>query len=213
MNDSAALAELLGALREYEYGLAPGTLSLAPHAPSRHDDVLLLLHESERLSQSLARSASSPPQSRASGGLAYYSARPADARSPPRVLSRSSSANLTRLAATASATRHEPYPREPDPTSRTEAAKLALKLCLLEGIWCIVRPTDTGFQLLSIEPAAHCDTNTLASSKRYCGAVFESMDALLNSLSPRYRDKFHARLFRRLQLIATHDNSLGDEPG
>lgn len=56
---------------------------------------------------------------------------------------------------------------------------------LLELLDCTILYSNRGFTLL-MDGSAHNND------------IFESMDSLLNAVSPRYRDAFHATLFTKL---------------
>ncbi|KAH6570217.1 hypothetical protein BASA50_011328 [Batrachochytrium salamandrivorans] len=92
---------------------------------------------------------------------------------------------------------------------------LIIKLCLLEGVWCTVQLVASGFKLDSAEPISPpiSSVSELGLSRpvqppgqtiyeqvgKHVAMIFESMDSLLNTISPKYRDCFHEHLSRRLQ--------------
>ncbi|KAI8809582.1 hypothetical protein BJ742DRAFT_771057 [Cladochytrium replicatum] len=84
----------------------------------------------------------------------------------------------------------------------------AVKMCLHEGIWITIYLETSGFTLHSCESAQGetTDTAALTTAEANLGRTFESIDALLNVLSPKYRKRFHEKLFAKLAEISQGEN-------
>ncbi|KAI8929085.1 hypothetical protein BC831DRAFT_433938 [Entophlyctis helioformis] len=104
-----------------------------------------------------------------------------------------------------------------DPAAALRAARAppALRFCLLEDIWCTVKLQANGFQLASADADADVDAAgtkaAMAAIQPHVQTTFESMDALLNTISPLYRDRFQSRLADRLASLAAARDADSDD--
>ncbi|KAJ3262471.1 hypothetical protein HK104_006739, partial [Borealophlyctis nickersoniae] len=55
------------------------------------------------------------------------------------------------------------------------------------------------------------DTEAAKAVQEYVNKPFESMDALLNTTSPLYRDRFQKKLFDRLAELAADRSEQGED--
>ncbi|KAJ3093219.1 hypothetical protein HK102_000020 [Quaeritorhiza haematococci] len=86
------------------------------------------------------------------------------------------------------------------PTRTDNLSVPEFELVLLEGSSLIVRLTDAGFVIVSskITPQEGDATHLFRP--------FESMDALLNTVSPMFRDRFHQHLAEKLSSLQQEDS-------
>ncbi|TPX47413.1 hypothetical protein SeMB42_g02383 [Synchytrium endobioticum] len=75
----------------------------------------------------------------------------------------------------------------------------SLRVTTLEDLVLTVQANDSGFLISDVEASD-------ASWTRYKFQIYESMDSLLNDLSPAYRNKFHERIASRLQMLANQED-------
>ncbi|TPX68713.1 hypothetical protein SpCBS45565_g02965 [Spizellomyces sp. 'palustris'] len=90
----------------------------------------------------------------------------------------------------------------------SSAQRPHLQLCILEGVWLVISLSDCGFTIISAHLATEAietARTTLSKVLEFANAWFESMDALLSTVSPLYRGRFHQSLFDRLTALQTED--------
>ncbi|KAI8391744.1 uncharacterized protein BYT42DRAFT_485943, partial [Radiomyces spectabilis] len=78
-----------------------------------------------------------------------------------------------------------------------------LDLTLLEGVMIVIDVTDQGYRVTSYSPLSSLDTalTTAQTVQAHLEAPFESMENLLMTISPMFRERFHKALFEKLQSV------------
>ncbi|CAO3627272.1 unnamed protein product [Mucor hiemalis] len=80
-----------------------------------------------------------------------------------------------------------------------------LDLTLLEGVMIVLEVTDQGYKVTSCSPLCNVDPalSTAQTVQAHLEAPFESMENLLMTISPMFRDRFQQALFDKLQSVQT----------
>ncbi|OBZ88151.1 hypothetical protein A0J61_03797 [Choanephora cucurbitarum] len=78
-----------------------------------------------------------------------------------------------------------------------------LDLTLLEGVMVIVEVTDQGYKVTSCSPLSHVDSalSTAQTVQAHLETPFESMESLLMTISPLFRERFQQELYSKLQSV------------
>ena len=90
-------------------------------------------------------------------------------------------------------------------TDSTSRNSIGLSISLLEGIDCKIELVPSGFKLCNAEERDSGVKNTQQALDihKCVGTVYESMDSLLNSISPMYRRSFSNQLSNKLLALAS----------
>ncbi|CAO3679673.1 unnamed protein product [Rhizopus stolonifer] len=78
-----------------------------------------------------------------------------------------------------------------------------LDLTLLEGVMIIIEVTDQGYRVTSCSPLCNVDPALSTANKvqSHLEQPFESMENLLMTVSPMFRETFQQALFDKLQSV------------
>ncbi|CEP14295.1 hypothetical protein [Parasitella parasitica] len=78
-----------------------------------------------------------------------------------------------------------------------------LDLTLLEGVIIVLEVTDQGYKVTSCSPLCNVDPalSTAHTVQAHLESPFESMENLLMTISPMFRDRFQQELFSKLQSV------------
>ncbi|KAF7731384.1 hypothetical protein EC973_000192 [Apophysomyces ossiformis] len=78
-----------------------------------------------------------------------------------------------------------------------------LDLTLLEGVIVVVELSDGGYKVASCSPLCNIDIalSTAQALQPHMNVQFESMENLLMTISPMFRERFQQTLFERLQSV------------
>ncbi|KAI8087768.1 uncharacterized protein B0P05DRAFT_445620, partial [Gilbertella persicaria] len=78
-----------------------------------------------------------------------------------------------------------------------------LDLTLLEGVMIIIEVTDQGYKVTSCSPLCNVDPalSTAQTVQAHLEAPFESMENLLMTISPMFRERFQQELYNKLQSV------------
>ncbi|KAG0744997.1 hypothetical protein G6F23_004752 [Rhizopus arrhizus] len=78
-----------------------------------------------------------------------------------------------------------------------------LDLTLLEGVMIVVEVTDQGYRVTSCSPLCNVDPalSTAHNIQNHLEKPFESMENLLMTISPIFRERFQQALFDKLQSV------------
>ncbi|KAI8382921.1 hypothetical protein BD560DRAFT_444048 [Blakeslea trispora] len=78
-----------------------------------------------------------------------------------------------------------------------------LDLTLLEGVMIIVEVTDQGYKVTSCSPLSNVESalSTAQTVQAHLEAPFESMETLLMTISPMFRDRFQQELYSKLHTV------------
>ncbi|KAI9263667.1 hypothetical protein BY458DRAFT_556946 [Sporodiniella umbellata] len=91
-----------------------------------------------------------------------------------------------------------------------------LDLTLLEGVMIIVEVTDQGYRITSCSPLCSVDPalSTAQTVQSQLERPFETMENLLMTVSPMFREKFQQALFDKLQSVQQREpiKPLSDTP-
>ncbi|KAG0163711.1 hypothetical protein DFQ28_011348 [Apophysomyces sp. BC1034] len=84
-----------------------------------------------------------------------------------------------------------------------------LDLTLLEGVIVVIELSDGGYKVVSCSPLCNIELalTTAQEVHPHMNAQFESMENLLMTISPMFREKFQQTLFERLQSVQNHDKT------
>ncbi|KAI8639217.1 hypothetical protein BD408DRAFT_446156 [Parasitella parasitica] len=78
-----------------------------------------------------------------------------------------------------------------------------LDLTLLEGVMIVLEVTDEGYKVTSCSPLCNVDPalSTAHTVQAHLEKPFESMENLLMTISPMFRDRFQQELYSKLQSV------------
>ncbi|KAI8991435.1 hypothetical protein BDF20DRAFT_909217 [Mycotypha africana] len=81
-----------------------------------------------------------------------------------------------------------------------------LDLTLLEGVMIVLEVTDQGYKVTSCSPLCNMDPalSTAQLVQAHLETPFESMENLLMTISPMFRDRFQQELYNKLQSVQQH---------
>ncbi|KAI9259220.1 hypothetical protein EDC94DRAFT_660674 [Helicostylum pulchrum] len=88
-----------------------------------------------------------------------------------------------------------------------------LDLTLLEGVMIVLEVTDQGYKVTSCSPLCNVDPalSTAQIVQAHIEAPFESMENLLMTISPMFRDRFQQALYDKLQSVQTQQQLVENE--
>ncbi|KAI9102056.1 hypothetical protein DFS34DRAFT_647838 [Phlyctochytrium arcticum] len=87
-----------------------------------------------------------------------------------------------------------------------------LKLCLLEGVWLQIQLTDQGFVIVHASNESEEDASIppIVGHHMQAGTAFESLAALLDTISPLSRDRMAEDLYAKLLAVENHSDDEQD---
>ncbi|GAN09711.1 hypothetical protein MAM1_0286c09243 [Mucor ambiguus] len=88
-----------------------------------------------------------------------------------------------------------------------------LDLTLLEGVMIVLEVTDQGYKVTSCSPLCNVDPalSTAHTVQAHLEAPFESMENLLMTISPMFRDRFQQELYKKLQSVQQQQQQQQDQ--
>ncbi|KAF1796120.1 hypothetical protein V8B55DRAFT_1556503 [Mucor lusitanicus] len=89
-----------------------------------------------------------------------------------------------------------------------------LDLTLLEGVMIVLEVTDQGYKVTSCSPLCNVDPalSTAHTVQAHLEAPFESMENLLMTISPMFRDRFQQELYNKLQSVQQQQQQQTSQP-
>ncbi|CAO3606990.1 unnamed protein product [Mucor fragilis] len=89
-----------------------------------------------------------------------------------------------------------------------------LDLTLLEGVMIVLEVTDQGYKVTSCSPLCNVDPalSTAHTVQAHLEAPFESMENLLMTISPMFRDRFQQELYNKLQSVQQQQQQQISQP-